>query len=210
MAKSFHLLPFQTQLVRTRTQVPIELCLAEAISNQRWTDRFAIKLKWRVIIVMVDVNKRTLLSKSRLTLGMVGHAHTHITQWQTHRTTQVWSLPGLQSKSQASQGYIEKRRVWTHFGMVRWLSGNRHLMPKQTTYPEFDLQNTYGRRGNWNWLVYHGACAYTHKIKIQTNTQMKVLLKIKLGDPRGLKAFVTLAENLSSVLGTHILVHNCL
>jgi hypothetical protein len=35
---------------------------------------------------------------------------------------------------------------------------------------------------------------------------MKVLLKIKqLGDPQGLRVFVALAENLGSVLHTHIL-----
>lgn len=105
------------------------------------------------------------------------------------------------------QPRLHRETHWTHFGMARGLGRNRHLIQKQTTYPELDLQNTHSRRVNWNWLVYHGACAYTHTIKIQTNTQMKVLLKIKLGDPRGSRAFVVPAENLNSVLGTHILTH---
>lgn len=52
--------------------------------TQRLTDRFMIKLKWRVITGIFNINKWTLLPKSRLTLGMVRHADSLSTQQQKH------------------------------------------------------------------------------------------------------------------------------
>lgn len=58
-------------------------------------------------MVMVNVNKRTLLSKSRLSLGVVGHAYNHITLANPQNSS---SLKPAWSSTQVpdSQDYIEK------------------------------------------------------------------------------------------------------